>query len=65
MHPEVSEVGSPMAATTRAVRGEKGGGPQDAVPFVYAILPDQIVVVAIAHTRKAPGYWLDRLAELS
>ena len=31
---------------------------------IYAILPDQIVVVAIAHTRKAPGYWRDRLSDL-
>jgi len=31
---------------------------------VYVILPTQIVVVAIAHTRKAPGYWRDRLSDL-
>ncbi len=31
---------------------------------VYAILPAQIVVVAIAHTRKAPGYWRRRLPDL-
>lgn len=31
---------------------------------VYAILPAQIVVVAIAHTRKTPGYWRDRLSHL-
>lgn len=31
---------------------------------VYTILPNQVVVVAIAHTRKPPGYWRDRLAEL-
>ncbi len=32
--------------------------------IVYAILSGQIVVVAIAHTRKAPGYWRDRLSGL-
>lgn len=31
---------------------------------VYTILPGQVVVVAIAHSRQAPGYWRDRLAEL-
>ena len=31
---------------------------------VYAILPDQIVVLAIAHTRQAPGYWRKRLPQL-
>ena len=31
---------------------------------VYMLLPDQIVVVAIAHTRKSPGYWRERLGEL-
>jgi toxin ParE1/3/4 len=31
---------------------------------VYTILPTQIVVLAIAHARKAPGYWRDRLAKL-
>lgn len=35
-------------------------------PFlvVYTILPDQIVVVAIAHTRKEPGYWRARLGDM-
>jgi hypothetical protein len=32
--------------------------------LVYAILPAQIVVVAIAHTRKVPGYWRHRLDDL-
>ena len=32
-------------------------------PFlvVYAIEPDAIVVVAVAHTKRRPGYWLSRL----
>jgi toxin ParE1/3/4 len=28
---------------------------------VYAVLPDQLVVLAIAHTRKQPGYWRKRI----
>jgi len=28
---------------------------------VYAILPDQLVVLAIAHTSKKPGYWRERI----
>jgi hypothetical protein len=35
--------------------------------FPYVIrsmdLPDTIWVVAIAHTRRKPGYWHDRLGE--
>ena len=28
---------------------------------VYAVLPDQLVVLAIAHTSKKPGYWRERI----
>lgn len=28
---------------------------------IYVCRPDEIVVVAIAHTRRKPLYWLDRL----
>jgi plasmid stabilization system protein ParE len=28
---------------------------------VYSILPDQLVVLAIAHTSKHPGYWRERI----
>ena len=31
--------------------------------LIYAIVPDGIVVVALAHTRRRPGYWRDRLVE--
>lgn len=31
---------------------------------VYAVMPEQIVVLAVAHTSKQPGYWRERLAEL-
>lgn len=35
-------------------------------PFlvVYTMLPDQLVIVAIAHTSKQPGYWVDRLDDV-
>lgn len=32
---------------------------------IYAILPDQLVIIAIAHTSKRPGYWRDRIADLA
>jgi plasmid stabilization system protein ParE len=32
---------------------------------VYAVLPDQIVIIAIAHTSKRPGYWRRRVADLT
>lgn len=28
---------------------------------VFAVLPDQLVVLAIAHTSKKPGYWRERI----
>jgi toxin ParE1/3/4 len=28
---------------------------------VYAVLEDQLVVLAIAHTSKRPGYWRERI----
>jgi len=28
---------------------------------VYAVLPDQLVVLAIAHTSMKPGYWRERI----
>lgn len=33
-------------------------------PFVmaYIIRDERIIVIAIAHTRRRPGYWRDRLA---
>jgi len=30
---------------------------------VYAVLADQLVVLAIAHTSKTPGYWRERIAK--
>jgi hypothetical protein len=32
---------------------------------VYAILPDQLIIIAIAHTSKQPGYWRHRVADLT
>jgi hypothetical protein len=32
---------------------------------VYAVLPDQLVIIAIAHTSKRPGYWRQRVADLT
>ena len=33
-------------------------------PFliVYLVEPEEIVIVAVAHTKRRPGYWLSRLA---
>ena len=28
---------------------------------VYILLPDRIQVLAVAHERRRPGYWVDRL----
>ena len=31
---------------------------------IYAPLPDEILVLAIGHQHRRPGYWRERLAEL-
>jgi hypothetical protein len=40
-----------------------------AFPFAVAYLPqpdrDRVVVLAVAHTSRRPGYWLERLREAS
>jgi len=35
-------------------------------PFgvVYGVMDDQIVVVAIMHTRRKPGYWKNRMFDV-
>ena len=33
------------------------------VVMVYVVREEQIIVIAIAHTRRRPGYWRERLAE--
>ena len=33
--------------------------------LVYMILPDQLVVLAIAHSRQKPGYWQERAADVA
>lgn len=36
-------------------------------PFslLYAVEPEMILIVAVAHQKKRPGYWRDRLKDLS
>lgn len=29
----------------------------------WLVQPDQIVIVAVAHAKRRPGYWLDRLTD--
>jgi plasmid stabilization system protein ParE len=30
--------------------------------LIYGIGPDTIVIIAVAHLRRRPGYWADRIA---
>ena len=32
---------------------------------IYAVLSDHLVIIAIAHTSKRPGYWRRRIADLT
>lgn len=32
--------------------------------LVYAALPDHIVIIAVAHTSRRPGYWVTRVDDV-
>jgi hypothetical protein len=53
MHPEL---GAPDRAGTRRVQIQR-------CPFsiIYRIQPEQLIVVAVAHHRRRPGYWQGRV----
>ena len=52
---DLPKSGSPDSAARRVVRLRR-------FPFklVYREMPDEIVVVAVAHERRRHGYWRDR-----
>jgi hypothetical protein len=31
--------------------------------MIYALLKDELVVIAIAHSRQEPGYWRKRIGD--
>jgi plasmid stabilization system protein ParE len=49
-------IGSPFGGDLRRVLLRR-------FPFnlVYSLEPDHVLVVAVAHQRREPGYWRDRL----
>lgn len=51
------EVGTPLAADQRTRRMLV-----DRFPYqvVYRLFPDEIVIVAVAHLKRRPGYWKKR-----
>ena len=53
---EAPERWSPLTRRTRRFRLRR-------FPYsvIYAIVPDQITIVAVAHHKQRPGYWRDRL----
>jgi len=34
------------------------------IKLVYVVRDDALVVVAVVHARRRPGYWLERLQQL-
>jgi plasmid stabilization system protein ParE len=53
---ENPEIGSPFGGELRRVLLRR-------FPFyiVYSVEPDHLLVVAVAHQRREPGYWRDRI----
>jgi plasmid stabilization system protein ParE len=52
----------PYAAPQSRRRADRRVAPLDRFPFtiVYQIAGDEIVVLALAHTSRRPGYWFRR-----
>ena len=40
--------------------------PMDRFPFMipYSVLGEKLVVLAVAHAKRTPGYWSDRVGDL-
>lgn len=53
-HPEIGTVISEDGYTRRVLI--------TAFPYqvIYRLKPDEIVIVALAHSRRRPGYWMQR-----
>jgi len=52
------EIGAAISADGRTRRTLVTGFPYQAV---YRLRPDEIVIVAIAHLKRRPGYWKNRI----
>lgn len=52
---QTPHLGTPYIDTTRRLL-------LDRFPYniVYSIEPDTVVIIAVAHQRRKPGYWKDR-----
>ena len=35
------------------------------IELVYAVIVDELVIIALFHAKRRPGYWRSRLAHLS
>ena len=53
-HPEI---GAPLSADQRTRRVLVNRFPYQ---VVYRVLPHEIVIVAVAHVKRRPGYWKNR-----
>jgi plasmid stabilization system protein ParE len=51
------EIGAAISADGRTRRALVAGFPYQAV---YRLRPDEIVIVAIAHMKRRPGFWKNR-----
>lgn len=53
---EFPELGAPFERGTRIFRVEK-------FPYgiVYQCYPDHLFIIAVAHSKRKPGYWMERL----
>lgn len=53
-HPEIGTPASPDQRTRRVL--------VQRFPYqvIYRLLPDEIVIIAIAHLKRRPGYWKER-----
>jgi plasmid stabilization system protein ParE len=61
---EFPEIGSPVADTPPDLNVRRRIVQRFGVEIDYVVGDDEIVVIAIFHCKRRPGYWSDRLSKI-
>ena len=61
---EFPEIGSPVADTPPELNVRRRLVQRFDVEIDYVVVGDELVVLAIFHCKRRPGYWRDRLTKI-
>lgn len=61
---EFPEIGSPVADTPQDLNVRRRLVQRFGVEIDYVVNADELVVIAVFHCKRRPGYWRDRLGKL-